>query len=224
MNGFTTIVGGEGRDALEGSDEAGHIDKLYGGKDDDRFTWSKGFNILHGGQPDLAYEKDGVDLVSYAGAGTVRIDVNPDAVPHYRPDFIVTTAAGLDHLYSIEQIAWDPSTDHIVLGKGVGLVERPVTSELRSESDHGDQISVGTLDARDLDPSGQALEAALAPPTAEEMIDPGASAFETYAALLADTFPTESEVNYALDEAAGLAAGDVSTGNAGADDAHGPVF
>jgi hypothetical protein len=241
VNSFTTIVSGEGRDVLEGGEEAGHIDKLYGGKDDDRFAWSKGFNILHGGQPGLAYEKDGVDLVSYAGAGTVRIEVNRDALPHYRPDFIVTTAAGLDHLYSIEQIAWDPSSDHIVLGNGVGLVERPTAPQRGSGAEQGDRLLMGALevrgDPRDFEPSGQApvaaggeiveqRDVALAPDTADEMIDLGASAFASYAALLDDVFSPGSEIGSIVDVDGlpEISAGDAASGYQNADDAHGFAF
>ena len=239
VNSFTTIVSGEGRDVLEGGQEAGHIDKLYGGKDNDRFAWSKGFNILHGGQSGLAYEKDGVDLVSYAGAGTVRIDVNPDVVPHYRPDFIVTTATGLDHLYSIEQIAWDPSSDLIVLGKGVDLVERPTAPELSSGPGQGDRLLVGTLEARgvprEFDPDSEAFvaaggetaeerEAAPAPATADAIIDLGASAFASYAALLADVFPPGSEMGSIVDGLPEISAGDVAAGYQDADDVHGFAF
>jgi hypothetical protein len=241
VNSFTTIVSGEGRDALEGGEEAGHIDKLYGGKDDGRFAWSKGFNILHGGQPGLAYEKDGVDLVSYAGAGTVRIDVNRDALPHYRPDFIVTTASGLDHLYSIEQIAWDPSRDHIVLGNGVGLVERPTAPQRGTEVEQGDRLLVGALEAhgdpRDFDRGGQALvaaggetagkrDAALAPHTADETIALGASAFANYAALLDDVFSPGSEIGgiVDIDGLPEISAGDAASGYHNADDAHGFAF
>jgi hypothetical protein len=211
VNSFTAIVGGEGRDVLEGGDEASQIDKLYGGKDNDRLVWSKGFNILHGGQPGLAYEGDGIDQVSYAGAGTIRIDVNPDAVRHYRPGFVVTIAGGLDHLYSIEQIAWDPGSDHIVLGKGVGLIERPVTPELRSEAAQFDRIRVGTLEAH-------------ATETADDMLALGAFGFASYAELLAETFPQGSELGGFTDGLAGIAPGDASIGNAGVDDSHSSGF
>ena len=142
VNAITTIVGGEGRDTLAGGNEAGRIDKLYGGKDDDRFLWSSGFNILHGGEPELDYAKDGTDTVDYTGVGVVRIDANPHAVLHYRPDFIASFETGLDHLYSIEGIEWDERSDQVVLGKGVGLIEHPVTLKLgQQESDgEGDRI------------------------------------------------------------------------------------
>jgi len=242
VHSFTTIVGGEGRDVLRGGEDAGHIDKLYGGKDNDRFVWSKGFNIVHGGQPSLAYEKDGVDLVSYVGAGTVRIDVNPHAVPHYRPDFIVTTAAGLDHLYSVEQVAWDPSSDHIVLGKGVSLIERPTTLKLGSEVDggQGHRMLLGSLEAQvdfrvhDADEErpgeasdGEAIgghETALAPDMPGDMIDVGPSAYAGYAALLADAFPPGLETWGMIDGAAGIAAGDALADHAIADDVQGHAF
>ena len=229
VHSFTTIVGGEGKDVLHGGDEAGHIDKLYDGKDDDRFVWSKGFNIVHGGQPELAYEKDGMDLLSYAGAGTIRIEANPYAMPHYRPDFIVTTASGLDHLYSIEQIAWDPRSDHIVLGKGVSLVERPVTFAPQVDGGQDGRMTVGVLEVRpdggsemiassggdNLD--GGSVSDAL-------MTDGGVSAFASYAELLADVLPHQSGALGAVEGTAGIAVGDVFSSHSSVDDFHGPSF
>lgn len=118
---FTTLVGGTGDDVLAGSD-AVRIDKLYGGRGDDTLVWSPGENVLHGGQPDLAYAGDGIDTVDYTGAGIVRIEAAPGSVPHWRPDFIVTHASGQDYLFSIEAITWDAQTDQVLLGNGLGLV------------------------------------------------------------------------------------------------------
>lgn len=243
-HGFTTIIGGEGRDVLQGGEDAGPIDKLYGGKDDDRFVWSKGFNIVHGGQPELAYEKDGIDLLSYAGAGTIRIDANPQAFPHYRPDFIVTTEGGLDHLYSIEQIAWDPASDHIVLGKGVGLIERPAAPEPGSEVEggQGHRMRAGALEARmddgsDLIASGGGsdvvadfgLEGERDGPVLGglepgDMSDARASAYASYGELLADALAQGSGALSTLDGAAGVAVSDAVPDRAGGDDLHGPSF
>jgi Ca2+-binding RTX toxin-like protein len=144
---FTTILGGEGSDTLRGSDD-GRVDRLYGGKEDDSLEWSDGFNILHGGQPGLAYDEDGIDTVGYVGAGVVRIDANPYAVPHYRPDFIATRATGTDHLYSIERLEWDETTDHIVLGNGVTLTEEDLTLKLGLEdgAGSGDRIDFSGLE------------------------------------------------------------------------------
>jgi hypothetical protein len=223
-HGFTTIVGGEGRDILQGGDDAGAIDKLYGGKDNDRFVWSKGFNIVHGGQPELAYEKDGVDLLSYVGAGTIRIEANPHPVPHYRPDFIVTTAGGVDHLYSIEQIAWDASSDHVVLGKGVGIIERPMTLWLGSEIGGGeeDRVIVGALDVRSGDGSDMIASGGSGNDTL--MTDAGVSAFASYAELVADAMPPGSETWCLIDGLPGIAVGDVLSNDASADDVHGHAF
>jgi hypothetical protein len=246
VRNFTTIVGGEGRDVLHGGEDAGAIDKLYGGKDDDRFVWSKGFNIMHGGQPELAYEKDGIDLVSYAGAGTIRIDANPDALPHYRPDFIVTTPEGLDHLYSIERIAWDASSDHIVLGKGVGLVERPVTLGPETGGGQDHRMLVGALEIRPEDGSEPIASGSSSDVVADfgvegerdapvpgafeagDMIDARASAYASYAALLADAVLLGSLQGSGAagtaGETAGIAAGDFHSDHAGANDLHGPAF
>jgi hypothetical protein len=124
-HGFTAIVGGGGNDHLTGSDIAGSVDKLYGGPGNDTFHWSRGVNILHGGQPGLAYEDDGLDTVDYTGAGEIRVDALPGADPHRQPDFVVSHPGGQDYLYSIEEILWDRASDHVKIGRGVGLVTQP---------------------------------------------------------------------------------------------------
>lgn len=124
-NGFTTLIGGAGDDVLAGGDDPSQTDKLYGGRGNDVIRWSYGNNIVHGGQPGLPYDHDGTDTADYSGAGELRIEVAPHsphhAAPHVTPDFIVTHAGGRDFLFSIEEIIWDASRDHVVLGRGVGL-------------------------------------------------------------------------------------------------------
>lgn len=120
--GFTTLVGGDGDDRLSGSDTVGQVDKLFGGRGDDTFHWSRGHNILHGGQPGLAAADDGSDTVDYSGAGLIRIETPPGGGFRAQPDFIVTHAFGQDHLYSIEAVIWDGARDRVSLGKGVGLL------------------------------------------------------------------------------------------------------
>lgn len=127
--GFTTLVGGDGHDLLIGSDGAGGVDKLYGGPGNDTFRWSRGVNILHGGQPGLPYADDGIDTVDYSGAGTIRIEARPQGPEHLAPDFVVHHAGGRDYLFSIEEITWDGAGDRVTLGAGVGLVARPVELE-----------------------------------------------------------------------------------------------
>lgn len=124
--GFTTLIGGIGNDTLWGSNAAGQIDKLYGGAGDDRFHWSKGTNIIHGGQPGLGYAADGTDTVDYSGVGEITIEANGQPVEHERADFVATFDGGRDYLFSIERILWDPAHDHIILGKGVVLAEDTV--------------------------------------------------------------------------------------------------
>jgi Ca2+-binding RTX toxin-like protein len=121
--GFTTFLGGDGRDTFTGRAGAAPIEKFYGGTGDDLFHWSPGFNIIHGGQPQLDYAADGTDIVDYSGAGTVTITFNRHWVPHKVPNYVAAFDGGLDHLYSIERIQWNAATDRIFLGKGVGLVE-----------------------------------------------------------------------------------------------------
>jgi Ca2+-binding RTX toxin-like protein len=122
--GFTTLLGGSGDDILIGSDEIGTIDKLYGGKGNDTFRWSPGTNIIHGGQPGLAYAEDGRDTVDYSGAGDIFIEALDNSAPHLKPDFIVTHKNGRDLLFSIEEITWDDAIDRVTVGDGVGLFDR----------------------------------------------------------------------------------------------------
>ena len=84
---FTTLVAGQGDDVLQGSNDTSLIDKFYGGVGDDVIHWSKGFNIIHGGQPSLDYADDGTDTVDYTGVGEVLITLNKHAVSHRLPTF-----------------------------------------------------------------------------------------------------------------------------------------
>lgn len=128
-HGFTTLLGGAGDDRIAGGDDARVADKLYGGAGNDTFHWSRGVNILHGGQPGLPYADDGIDTVDYSGAGEIRIDVLPAGEPHRRPDFVVTHPGGRDYLFSIEEILWDGAHDRVTLGEGVGLAPRPTVDQ-----------------------------------------------------------------------------------------------
>jgi hypothetical protein len=123
--GFTTLAGGAGNDLLVGGGDAGAIDKLYGGAGNDTLRWSPGTNVLHGGQPGLAYAEDGRDTVDYSGAGEIRVEALPAGAPHRQPDFVVTHATGRDYLFSIEEILWDGARDNVTLGEGVALAARP---------------------------------------------------------------------------------------------------
>lgn len=134
VKGFTTIVAGDGSDWLTGSFDERGIDKLYGGKGDDHFQWSKSTNIIHGGQPELAYADDGRDTVHYTGVGQVTITANPAPIPHQSPDFIATFDGGGDQLFSIEEIVWDGESDRVELGRGAGLIEMPITLTPGSET------------------------------------------------------------------------------------------
>jgi Ca2+-binding RTX toxin-like protein len=127
--GFTTLLGGYGRDQLVGGSDPHATEKLYGGPGNDLFHWSAGFDIIHGGQPQLDYSADGTDSVDYAGAGTVTIALNRYWVPHKAPNYIATFANGRDHLYSVERILWNDTTDRIILGAGVELIEEDVAPD-----------------------------------------------------------------------------------------------
>lgn len=62
-HGFTTLVGGSGDDALRGGETDRQTEKFFGGPGNDVVRWSPGFNIVHGGQPQLAYAADGADVI-----------------------------------------------------------------------------------------------------------------------------------------------------------------
>lgn len=136
-HGFTTLVAGDGADTLSGSDSP--IEKFYGGRGNDTFHWSAGVNVLHGGQPGLAYADDGIDTVDYTGAGAIRIEALAPGEAHVQPDFLVTHRFGQDRLFSIEEIVWDAERDSVILGDGVGLSAAPsaVDAGDRDAADHG---------------------------------------------------------------------------------------
>lgn len=141
--GFTTLVGGAGRDIFTGRNTLTDLDRFYGGADGDFFHWSKGRNIYHGGQPKLEYKKDGEDTIGYYGAGEVRITKSDFSFPHLLPDYLVTTTTSRDELYSIERIEWDAATDHIILGEGVLLHEDGIFFDFGAEGgDKGDQVDM----------------------------------------------------------------------------------
>ncbi len=85
---FATLLGGRGRDEFFGGSDRDRIEKFYGGEGDDLFHWSSGFNIIHGGQPQLDYAADGTDVIDYSGAGTVTITFNRHWVPHKVPQYV----------------------------------------------------------------------------------------------------------------------------------------
>ena len=122
-HGFTTLLGGRGADWFEGSVAGRQTEKFYGGEGDDVFRWSPGFNIVHGGQPQLDYAADGTDVIDYSGAGEVTITFNPHWLAHRVPNFVTVSDHGIDHLFSIERIQWNAKTDHIRLGDGIDLIE-----------------------------------------------------------------------------------------------------
>jgi hypothetical protein len=122
-HGFTTLLGGRGADWLEGSSAQRQTEKFYGGEGDDVFRWSPGFNIVHGGQPQLDYDADGTDVIDYSGAGEVTITFNRHWLAHRTPNFVAVTEHGIDHLFSVERIQWNAKTDRILLGDGIDLLE-----------------------------------------------------------------------------------------------------
>jgi len=121
-HGFTTLLGGDGNDRFIGGGDR-QTEKYFGGSGDDVFRWSPGFNIVHGGQPQLGYAADGTDVIDYSGAGEVTISFNRHWIPHKSPNFFAVHDGGVDHLFSIERIQWNAKTDHIRLGKEIDLLE-----------------------------------------------------------------------------------------------------
>jgi Ca2+-binding RTX toxin-like protein len=176
-HGFTTLLGGRGKDEFFGAFEPHRIEKFYGGEGDDRFHWSSGFNIIHGGQPQLDYRQDGTDAIDYSGAGKITITFNHHWVPHKVPEYVTEFEHGLDHLFSIERIEWNEATDHIILGNGVSIVEdnsvhepvngngdgrqQPVPARMRSgflHHDGEDDINVRSVSGYTLRPGEMGLE------------------------------------------------------------------
>jgi len=131
---FDTIVSGGGNDSLRGTGIS-TTEKLYGGDGDDTFFWSGGSNIVHGGQPNLAYAEDGDDTIDYSGVGTVTITAVAHAIEHKIPDFTAVFASGNDQLFSIELVNWDRASDTVIAGEGVDLLEQPL--ELNLDADGG---------------------------------------------------------------------------------------
>ena len=134
---FTAVLAGAGDDRLFGRNQQAAVDKLFGGRGDDVIHWSEGFDILHGGEPGLAYADDGVDTVDYSGAGKVRLEAPRPGPPHVTPDFIARYASGEDHLFSIEHIVWDERSDHLSIGPGVGIASPPVRIDFGGEHPFG---------------------------------------------------------------------------------------
>ncbi len=121
-HGFTTLLGGDGNDRFIGGGDR-QTEKYFGGSGDDVFRWSPGFNIVHGGQPQLGYAADGTDVIDYSGAEEVTISFNRHWIPHKSPNFMAVHNSGVDHLFSIERIQWNAKSDHIRLGKEIDLLE-----------------------------------------------------------------------------------------------------
>lgn len=148
-HGFTTLMGGRGDDSFAGSSKPGQIEKFYGGEGDDIFRWSPGFNIVHGGQPQLRYAADGTDVIDYSGAGEVTITFNRHWVPHRSPSFVAEFESGLDHLYSIEPVQWNAKSDRIVLGKGIDLLEDDMVLQPSAQLD-GAGVHAAAIVAHDM--------------------------------------------------------------------------
>ena len=146
--GFNAVLAGAGDDRLFGRDELGAVDKLFGGRGDDVIHWSKGFDIVHGGEPGLEYRDDGLDTIDYSGAGKVRLEAPRPGPPHATPDFIASYHGGTDHLFSIETIVWDERSDKLSIGPGVGLASPQLRIDFGGEepAGKGDVIDLSNAD------------------------------------------------------------------------------
>lgn len=174
-HGFTTLLGGYGDDAFIGSGLA-QTEKFFGGQGDDIFRWSPGFNIVHGGQPQLSYSTDGTDVIDYSGAGEVTLTFNRHWVPHKVPNFVGVHETGVDHLFSVERIQWNEKTDRIVLGRGIDLREDDRVLEPHSSLSPASPLHTAALMASDKSVLGDAASGSdgddrLVGTAADEIID-----------------------------------------------------
>lgn len=136
---FTNLMGGRGSDILHGST---NTDRLSGGLDADLFFWSGGTDYIHGGQIRTEYARDGEDVMSYGGAGPVRIEVGLYAIDHRLPQYVAYYLDGADNLYSIERIQWNGLNDVINLGRGVEVLQDDILFDLKGdEGGFGDKVS-----------------------------------------------------------------------------------
>lgn len=143
VNDFTTLATGPGNDHLSGSTNTLFLDKLYGGAGDDTIQWSYGDNVVHGGQPRLAYEQDGLDTVDLAGAGTVYIHASAYAIDHKVPDYFAVYEGGFDQWFSIEELTWNNQSDVLIGGSNVELIDKPLRINLEGDGGgRGDQLSL----------------------------------------------------------------------------------
>ncbi|MGD9669124.1 MAG: hypothetical protein AB7U75_08700 [Hyphomicrobiaceae bacterium] len=144
---FTAVFGGYGQDLLQGLDDPTRIDRMFGGADNDLFSWSQGKNYLHGGDSSWTYAEDGIDTVNYSGAGNVYIELVQGWVEHKTPQYMAIFNTGIDYLLSIERLVWnDQSSDTITTGPGVELIETPLSIYMGGESADAAQGMGDTID------------------------------------------------------------------------------
>ncbi len=134
---FTTLVGGDGRDVLAGDDDLSSIDKLYGGKDDDKLNWSAGLNIMHGGLTGEDLVTDGDDTLDYTGVGYVVIDSFAPMDSHYLPSMIAHREDGTDWLFSVERFEWSGTDDTLIARGNLRIVRDDRLFRMGGESEEG---------------------------------------------------------------------------------------
>mgnify|MGYP001361153903 CR=1 FL=1 len=144
---FTAVFGGFGQDLLQGLDDPSRIDRMYGGADNDLFSWSQGKNYMHGGDSSWSYAEDGLDTVNYSGAGNVYIELVPGWVEHKTAQYVAIHNSGIDYLLSIERLVWDDqSSDTITTGPGIELIETPLSIYMGGESTGSAQSKGDVID------------------------------------------------------------------------------
>lgn len=143
-----SLFGGAGDDQFTGSNDLVLIDRMYGGLGNDHFTYSNGVDYVHGGDASTPYVEDGIDTLDMSGAGEVYFSFNRDDRPHREPTFNASHDNGYVWLFSVERIEWNQSSDYLIAGYGVLLIEEPITFDLGGEdTERGDEMSFIDSDA-----------------------------------------------------------------------------
>lgn len=133
VRSFENLVGGRGDDTFRGTDD-GDTERFYGGFGDDRFEYSAGFNVFHGGQSYTPYAADGLDTLVLDGIGVTYINHNEDHIPHLLPQLNLSANGDESWIFSVERYEWRESTDEIILGPGLDLIEEGLTFDLNGQA------------------------------------------------------------------------------------------
>ncbi|NJM54779.1 MAG: hypothetical protein HC841_01575, partial [Verrucomicrobiae bacterium] len=131
------------------------VEKLFGGRGDDQFVWSSGFNIYHGGDPRSNFAQDGTDTIVYSGAGLLYVDAGSGSSGlNQLPELIVEASGSGDRtgsddwLSSIYDFVLSNKTDQIALGPNVAITFRKVRFDLgEDDGGNGDQFDMSQVGA-----------------------------------------------------------------------------